>query len=440
MLDGRAARRRRGTCWGWHSGGGGLSGVGKATGVDEKDELKDFHAALAMHATSQQIIEYAAMMKATEAAKAELKTFSEQLGKENGAAELASRAAAVEQAIERARTENKKFVDGFSDPQKSSLKEITRRLIKADAELAQQAKALDLEGGNTKAVGQKAVGQKAVGQAIAASAQTLERALTNFQTQQADLGEEMSIRAGENAEDSVFNLPPVKNSVTFANQPVAITTSGAISRGAAEGGQNTFKFELTADLSDLQQNIMEVLHSQVDNAERCGERIAIQSATLTPLDPATLAFVQLHFERWTCRGREVNEIVEGGGTIEVKLTPSVGADGALRLTPEIGRVDAQGLIGELLRSGSLGEILRDKITESLLAAVRQGGDFKATLPAAARGNATLHRAQFQGTGLGKLLVVLEGEIRMSNEQVISFTTELKEGRSGPATVQATGPR
>ena len=417
-----------------------MSGVGKATGVDEKDELKDFHAALAMHATSQQIIEYAAMMKATEAAKAELKTFSEQLGKENGAAELASRAAAVEQAIERARTENKKFVDGFSDPQKSSLKEITRRLIKADAELAQQAKALDLEGGNTKAVGQKAVGQKAVGQAIAASAQTLERALTNFQTQQADLGEEMSIRAGENAEDSVFNLPPVKNSVTFANQPVAITTSGAISRGAAEGGQNTFKFELTADLSDLQQNIMEVLHSQVDNAERCGERIAIQSATLTPLDPATLAFVQLHFERWTCRGREVNEIVEGGGTIEVKLTPSVGADGALRLTPEIGRVDAQGLIGELLRSGSLGEILRDKITESLLAAVRQGGDFKATLPAAARGNATLHRAQFQGTGLGKLLVVLEGEIRMSNEQVISFTTELKEGRSGPATVQATGPR
>ncbi len=417
------------------AGGGGLSGVGKATGVDEKDELKDFHAALAMHATSQQIIEYAAMMKATEAAKAELKTFSEQLGKENGATELASRAAAVEQAIERARTENKKFVDGFSDPQKSSLKEITRRLIKADADLAQQAKALDLEGGNTKAVGQKAVDQ-----AIAASAQTLERALTNFQTQQADLGEEMSIRAGENGEDSAFNLPPVKNSVSFANQPVAITTSGAISRGAAEGGQSTFKFELTADLSDLQQNITEVLHSQVDNAERCGERIAIQSATLTPLDPATLAFVQLHFERWTCRGREVNEIVEGGGTIEVKLTPSVGADGALRLTPEIGRVDAQGLIGELLRSGSLGEILRDKITESLLAAVRQGGDFKATLPAAARGNATLHRAQFQGTGLGKLLVVLEGEIRMSNEQVISFTTELKEGRSGPATVQATGPR
>ncbi len=421
------------------AGGGGLGSVGKPTSVDEKDDLKDFHAALAMHATTQQIIEYAAMMKTTEAARAELKAFSEQLGKQNSAAELASRTAAVEQAIERARTENKKFVDGFSDRQKSSLKEITRRLIKADADLAQQAKVLDLEAGNTRAVGQNAVGQT-----IATSAQTLERALMNFQTQQTDLGEEMSIQAGKHGEDSAFNLPPAKNLVTFANHPVAITTSGVISRGAAQGTQNSFKLELTADLSDLQQNITAVLHSQLDKAERCGERIAIQSATLTPLDPATLALVQLHIERWTCRGREVNEIVEGGGTIEVRLTPSVGADGTLRLTPEIGRVDAQGLIGELLRSGSLGETLRDKITESLLAAIRQAGDLNATLPPAARGNATLHRAQFEGTGLGKLLVVLDGEIRVSTEQATSLLSELKASElkepSAPATVQLTGPR
>jgi len=37
-------------------------------------------------------------------------------------------------------------------------------------------------------------------------------------------------------------------------------------------------------------------------------------------------------------------------------------------------------------------------------------------------------------------VVLDGEIQMSNEQVISFTSELKERRSTPSTVQATVPR
>jgi hypothetical protein len=412
------------------AGGGGLNGGGKATGVDEKDDLKDFHAALAVQATSQQIVEYAAMMKSTETANTELKAFLEQLSKQESAAALASRSPTLEQAIERARTENKKFLDGFSDQQKSGLKEITKRLIRADSDLAQQAKALDLEAGNTKAVGQP----------IAASAQGLERALTNFQTQQVGLGEEMSIGTGKNGEDSAFNLPPVKNSVTFANQPIAITTTGVISKAVAEGGQNTFKLELTTDLSGLQQNITEALHSQLDKAERCGERIAVQSATFTPLETASLVTVQLHFERWTCLGREANEMVEGNGAFEVKLTPSVGEDGALRLTPEIRRVSAEGLIGELLRSGSPGETLRDEITDSILSAVRQGSDFNATLPPAARGKATLRRVQFQGTGSGKMVIVLDGEIRVSNEQVTSLTGELKGRSSAPEAVQETVPR
>jgi hypothetical protein len=120
-------------------------------------------------------------------------------------------------------------------------------------------------------------------------------------------------------------------------------------------------------------------------------------------------------------------MVEGNGTVEVKLIPSVAENGALRVTPEIGRVDAEGLIGELLRSGSLGETLRDKIAESLLSAVRQGGDFNATLPPSARGNATFRRARFQGTGSGRLLAVLDGEIRVSNERLTSLILELKTG-------------
>lgn len=412
------------------AGGGGLSSVGKPTGVDEKDDLKDFHAALAVQATSQQIVEYAAMMKNTEAASAELKSFLEQFRKENTTADLASRTAAAVQAIETTRAENKKFLDGFSDQQKSGLKEITKRLIKADADLAQQAKVLDVETGNTKAVGQP----------IAPAAQSLERTLAYFQTQQIGLGEEMSIGVGKKGDDSAFDLPPVKTSVGFADQSIAITTSGVISEGVAAGGRNTFKLELTLDLSDLQQNIAEVLHSQLDKAERCGERIEVQSATLTALRPASVVAVQLHFERWTCLGREANEMVEGNAMFAVKLTPSVGEDGVLRLTPEIGRVDAQGLIGELLRSGSPGEMLRDKITDSILSTVRRGSDFNVTLPPAARGNATLHSAQFEGPGSRKLLVVLDGEIRMSNEQVISFTSELKERSSAPKTVQATVPR
>ena len=426
------------------AGGGGLSSVGKATGVDDKDDLKDFHAVMAVQATSEQVAGYAAMMKSTEVASAELKTFLLQLAKENGAAELAGRTAAVEQAIEKARTENKKFLDGFSESQKSGLKEISKRLIKADSDLAQQAKVLDLEAGNSKIIGQP----------ITASVQTLDRALTSFQTQQIGLGEEMSIGNGKSGADSAFNLAQVKRSITVASQPIAITTSEVISNSVASGGQNTFKLQFTADLSDLQQNITDVLHSELDKSDRCGERIAVQGATLTPSEPASVVLVQLHFERWTCMGREANEMVEGNGTFAVKLTLSVGDDGAVRLTPEIARVDAQGLIGDLLRSGSPGEMLRDKISESIFSAIRQGSDFNATLPPAARSNATIHDARFQGSSSGKLWVVLGGEIRVSNEQVTLLTSELKAGelnagelkapelkrRPAQETVQETVPR
>ena len=62
------------------AGGGGLSGpAGRATGVSEKDELKDFREVLAVQATSQQIVQYAAMVKISEAASAELRSFQERL-------------------------------------------------------------------------------------------------------------------------------------------------------------------------------------------------------------------------------------------------------------------------------------------------------------------------------------------------------------------------
>jgi hypothetical protein len=404
------------------AGGTGLSGpAGRASGVSEKDELKDFRDALAVQATSQQIIQYAAMVKISEAASAELRSFREQLDKNNekSGPELVGRSATLDQALQRARTENKKFLDGLSERQKSGLKEVTKKMTKADSDLEQQSKALD----------QVVADAKTVAQQIAGSAQGLENALTSFRSQQADLGKEMSIGTASNGPDSSYAIPPVRSLVNFKDQAVAITTSGVISKGVPQGGQNTFKLELTADLSDLQRNITDILRTQLNKADRCGEQIAIRNASLAPQAPGSLVVVQLHYERWACFGRDtMNEMAEGNGTVEVKLTPAVGEDGTLRLVTGIGRVDAEGLVGDLLRSGSLGEAVRDAAEQAVLSATRSGGDFKVTLPASAQGYATLHHAQFQGTGSGKLMAVLDGEIRVSDEKATELTSELK-GRS-----------
>jgi hypothetical protein len=410
------------------AGGSGLSGpAGRATGVSEKDELKDYREVLAVQATSQQVVQFAAMVKISEAASAELRGFREQLG-ENGGSGPAGRGATLDQALEKARAENKKFLDALSERQKSGLKEVVKRLAKADSDVEQQARTLD----------QLEADPKAVGQQIAGSAENLDRALASFRSQQAELGQEMSIGAANSGQDFAFHLAPVKSSINFKNQPVAITTSGVISEGVVEGGQNIFKLELAADLSDLQDNVTAVLGAQLNKAEPCGERIGIRNAALSPRDPATLVVVQLHYERWACFGRDtVNEMAEGNGTIEMKLTPAVGEDGTLRLVPEVVRIDAEGLIGDLLRSGSLGDAVRDAVAQSVLSAMRRGGDFKVNLPAAAQGYATLRRAQFEGTGAGRVIAVLDGEIRVSNEKATALTSELRGRSSSPENKQNT---
>jgi hypothetical protein len=400
------------------AGGGGLSSGNRATGIENKDDLRDFHEIMAVQASNEQKAAYAEMVKSTAAASTQLQAFVALL-RENNASEIAKRDKSFADAIETARTLNKRFLEGFSEPQKSGLKEITKRLGKADSELAQQAKTLDQQ---VEANGASAQ--------MASTGRSVEGALTGFQREQADLGDEMSITTSPNSSQVAYNIPTVKKTVNFDNQTVAITTSGTIAKAVGDAGLNTFAMELSADMSDLQQTIADVLHAKLDTSDRCGERIAVQTAALTPQEPIALVVAQLHYERWTCStmfGREnMNEIVEGSGTIEVKLTPAVAEDGTLRLSAQIARIDAEGLVGDLLRSDALGNTLRDKISDAVLSTLQQGADFKAALPAGARGYATLRRAKFQGTGAGKLLAVFNGDIRVSNENLSAVTRELQE--------------
>ena len=65
----------------------------------------------------------------------------------------------------------------------------------------------------------------------------------------------------------------------------------------------------------------------------------------------------------------------------------------------------------------------------------QGGDFKTTLPPSAKGNVKLNVRKFEGTGAGKLMAVMDGEIRVSNESATSLTRELKERAASQETLQ-----
>ena len=232
-----------------------------------------------------------------------------------------------------------------------------------------------------------------------------------------------------------FRVPPVKIPFTVKDQEVTITASALISMVSRDRDLEVFKLELSADLSEMQRNMTGLLSSQLDKDDHCGDRIAIQNATLVPAEPASVATVQLHYERWACikafGKQQAKRVVGGNAVIPVKLTPGVDENNTeLRLVPEVGTIEADGSLGELLRSGTVGEMIRDKIRTSILSAMQKGTNLSATLPPAAQGYATIENAAFRDGGAGRLMVVLDGELRITKEQVQMLSKQVKERVAG----------
>lgn len=234
-----------------------------------------------------------------------------------------------------------------------------------------------------------------------------------------------------NDQTLTFKIPPVKIPLNIKDQHIIIPASALITLRTKAQGMNILNLQLSADLSDLQQNMTDVLSSELDKDDHCGDRIAVQHATLTPLPPASLAVVQLHYERWGCAkvfGKEqAKKLVAGNAVMQLKLTPAIEEDNTeLRLVPEVGPIEADGSLGELLRSGTLGDMLREKIRKAILSALQKGTDLSATLPPAVQGYASLQTAEFRDAGSGRLVVFLAGQIRITNEQIEALSKQVKE--------------
>src|SRR5580700_10214638 len=220
-------------------------------------------------------------------------------------------------------------------------------------------------------------------------------------------------------EDLELKIPPVKTSLDVRGQAVQITAWGAVSGGP----QGLFKLSVTADLGDLQANLGALLASQLNRSDHCGERLSVESATLAPASPAAILTAQLHYERWACikaLGRNAaKRLVGGNATVIVKLTPSVGADG-ITMASEVQKIEADGSLGEVLQSGSLGAAMKEKIASSIESSLRKGLDLKSALPPTAAAAATLRGAQFVSGAEGRLWFSVEGEVHLTAAQLQSL--------------------
>jgi len=126
-------------------------------------------------------------------------------------------------------------------------------------------------------------------------------------------------------------------------------------------------------------------------------------------------------------GKQASKRLLGGDAeIQIKLTPEINQDRpGLQLVPEVERIQADGSLGELLRSGSLGAAIREKIKSAILSASQKGTDLAATLPPVVQGYVALEDAAFKDSGGGGLLVALSGNARITEEQVPLLARQVK---------------
>ena len=391
-----------------HGGGRGISigyTPGRPDAVEEKDDLKDYHHLLAVQATSQQVTEFQSLLKTVDDAKATL------AGLGTSGKIAPSAVVSLDQAVQSLRAGEQKFEEGFSEAQKSGLKKVTKRLEHSDSELDRTSKRLDQitqhEGSEPE---------------ISAAVTEVNKSLSEFSNDQLALAKEMSIIL---ADDSVFTLPESRKQVSLANQTITLGVTGSLSQSRIEGNVRTFQIDMMADLSDLEQNVDAIMKAGLSEEKNCGERLQMRHATLTSLPPDAALLLQLHYERWSCIGGFSHELAESDGSVELKLTPAVDRANSLTVNADLKRIDANGMMESSLRSGTLGEELREKVAHIMLTLVRSSSDFKAVLPVAIRSAAQLDRLNFESSA-GRLKLRMIGSVQLSNEQVQALANELNQ--------------
>lgn len=233
------------------------------------------------------------------------------------------------------------------------------------------------------------------------------------------------------AAGETFRIPPISTTVDIDGQPLRVTVSGTLATGAAPQKQESIQVKLQADLSDLQAHATELLRAHLDQSNRCGLRLNLEHAELTPAAAGALLTARVHAEKYVCAkalGRQmITKLIAGEGTVQVRLTPTIENSETLKLSGEVVSIEADGAIGDLLRSEPAGPLVREKMREAMVNALQKSlGKLQADLPPAIHGLAAIQGAQFADLGGGRLGLGLNGEVQVSTGMARIMIEKLKE--------------
>jgi hypothetical protein len=171
-----------------HRGGHGVGTARAPAGVSSTDDLKDFKRAVALQASPDQVIQFQRLTKSTQAARKSAQDLL-QLAENASKPDLVHSTDPLASALEEAQTDNENFLQSFSAAQKSGLKDLTKKLGKANSDVTKRSKALTRNLERSRIAGEQ----------ISGVAERLDKALSDFQARQLAIGSEMGIQSEGNS-------------------------------------------------------------------------------------------------------------------------------------------------------------------------------------------------------------------------------------------------
>jgi hypothetical protein len=169
---------------GQHGGRHATSGTnGGTTAQPEDPDAATFKRAVAEQATDGQIAQFHLMTKSTEAARQQALDLQHLNSNAAGSEDLSSKARGLQDSVEKALTDTRIFLQSFSDSQQANLKNLAKKLTKSGAAVNKSAKGLS----------QQLEQQTLNAGRLIRTAENVEKALAELQTDQLSLGKEMAV-------------------------------------------------------------------------------------------------------------------------------------------------------------------------------------------------------------------------------------------------------
>jgi hypothetical protein len=95
------------------------------------------------------------------------------------------------------------------------------------------------------------------------------------------------------------------------------------------------------------------------------------------------------------------------------------------MAAEVQKIDADGSLGEVLRSGSLGASVKEKVANSIQSAIRKSLDLKAALSPRIPAAAAFESARFSCGPEGRLWISVGAGLRLSPDEFQALSRQMK---------------